>query len=686
MPDPALTAEEVAHRAFALTFRGFDPVEVRTYLGRLAEEMRVAASRERELHRRLSEAEHRAAHPVLDEASLAQAVGEETSRVLASAQAAASELRARAQENVARILREAHEEAQKIRAQAECVLADRSQEAEAQANQIRRAAQVEAAAILERARNDALKAREQVESEARTLVEQAQAARAQVLGDLSRRRRIAQTQVEQLRAGRERLLEAYRVVRRTLDEVSDELERVEGEARQAAEAVGHRLAPPAGAEGAQRPPAHEAPGPEPAVPPEVAAAAERPSRLEEAPARGGAQGRHKPAPATGRPRSSLRILSRPATGQANRAPLDLAGGAEAGGHAPPATEVAVDPPASPEPPPAPEVTPEPPPGSEIPGEPPPGSEVAAEASTEGGGASPEGLSEVAAEPPAAGGEERDEADAPAGPPVEELFARIRAASQPGTGGLEVHPVEAGTNGHDRRPGPGAGAPWESASDAPVTDEDESLLQRRDALLEGIQARLTRKLKRALQDEQNEVLDRLRSARRPPAAMSLLPSPQEQAAPYALAALELLGEASGAVAAFAQVGVPEVDVSDLAGELSEAIARPLRRRLEEAIDHADNEGRDVLVERIGAAYRETKTQRSERLAGDAVIAAFSRGMVAALGRGAALRWVVEDEDGPCPDCDDNALAGPTPGGDTYPTGQLHPPAHAGCRCLLVQATP
>jgi hypothetical protein len=44
--------------------------------------------------------------------------------------------------------------------------------------------------------------------------------------------------------------------------------------------------------------------------------------------------------------------------------------------------------------------------------------------------------------------------------------------------------------------------------------------------------------------------------------------------------------------------------------------------------------------------------------------------------------VHDLGGPCPDCDDNALAGPTPRGEVFPTGQPHPPAHAGCRCLLV----
>jgi len=66
----------------------------------------------------------------------------------------------------------------------------------------------------------------------------------------------------------------------------------------------------------------------------------------------------------------------------------------------------------------------------------------------------------------------------------------------------------------------------------------------------------------------------------------------------------------------------------------------------------------------------------------VTMAFSRAAFAAAPDGAVLRWVFGDE-GPCPDCDDNALAGPTAKGEPYPTGQLHPPAHAGCRCLLAR---
>ncbi|MDP9389536.1 MAG: hypothetical protein M3Q48_16870, partial [Actinomycetota bacterium] len=127
------------------------------------------------------------------------------------------------------------------------------------------------------------------------------------------------------------------------------------------------------------------------------------------------------------------------------------------------------------------------------------------------------------------------------------------------------------------------------------------------------------------------------------------------------------------------------VDDVAAELAESVAGGLHRALEAAVaGERGAEEASVVMERIGAAYRGFKTQRIEGLAGDAVTAAFARGTIAASDPSSPLQWVVDDEGRPCPDCDDNALAGPTPPGDPFPTGQPHPPAHAGCRCLLAPA--
>ena len=40
--------------------------------------------------------------------------------------------------------------------------------------------------------------------------------------------------------------------------------------------------------------------------------------------------------------------------------------------------------------------------------------------------------------------------------------------------------------------------------------------------------------------------------------------------------------------------------------------------------------------------------------------------------------------PNPDAEDNRLADAVRAGEPFPTGDLRPPAHAGCRCLLVPA--
>src|SRR4029078_7239347 len=89
--------------------------------------------------------------------------------------------------------------------------------------------------------------------------------------------------------------------------------------------------------------------------------------------------------------------------------------------------------------------------------------------------------------------------------------------------------------------------------------------------------------------------------------------------------------------------------------------------------------------VSATSRDLKGNRLERLANDYAGSAYAAGAFVAFAPGTPLRWIVHDVDGQCPDCDDNALAGPTPRGEAFPTGQLRPPAHAGCRCLLAPAS-
>jgi hypothetical protein len=99
---------------------------------------------------------------------------------------------------------------------------------------------------------------------------------------------------------------------------------------------------------------------------------------------------------------------------------------------------------------------------------------------------------------------------------------------------------------------------------------------------------------------------------------------------------------------------------------------LRRRIED--------GEDDAGERVGAAYREWRGERVERLVGDFAVQAFSAGTVAASMPGGKVRWVLTNSEG-CSDCDDNALAGSVEASEGFPTGHPYPPAHSGCRCLI-----
>lgn len=209
------------------------------------------------------------------------------------------------------------------------------------------------------------------------------------------------------------------------------------------------------------------------------------------------------------------------------------------------------------------------------------------------------------------------------------------------------------------------------------------MQRRDAVTEPLIGQLTKRLKRALQDEQNASLDRLRTSRGVATIDQVLSRPDDQALPYRHLAGPFLDQVARASASASPHGATAVSTDDLAAQLADDLAGAVRARLQVVLTTAASDEVELgaVSERISGVYRDWKVQKVERLATHYVIAAHERGGFLAQPEGALLRWLVDDE-GPCPDCEDNALAGPTPRGEPFPTGQLHPPAHLGCRCLLV----
>jgi hypothetical protein len=163
-------------------------------------------------------------------------------------------------------------------------------------------------------------------------------------------------------------------------------------------------------------------------------------------------------------------------------------------------------------------------------------------------------------------------------------------------------------------------------------------------------------------------------------------PAEHDGAWAEAASSELALAAAAGAAFPGLGgaprqpSPD-DLVAVAEALAEAVASPLRDRLSQVIEEADGDA-EVAADGVRATYR---TWRSERLGpaiDHAVVDAFSLGVATAFGTGTPVAWLVDDGAQACPDCDDDALAGALPNGEAFPTGHRRPPAHPGCRCLLV----
>ena len=549
---------DIARHSFAVVRRGFDTDEVRAYLQSVARSIEALEEREQELRDALTEAEERAAHPVVDEATLTASLGQHSAQILRHAHEEAARIVVQAQERASTLLRETQSQVDELQARTEASSAERVVEVELLVANATQEARVESERILAEAVEDGEAIIARAKDEGRALLEQVQEARRRVLADLASRRRGLGIQIEQLRAARDEMAASVHGVRDRVDGILAHLDRTDQEARAAAQAVGDQF------------------------------------RLH----------------------------------GAGEAPHDQDEG-------------------------------------DVPGEQPlPGS-----GPTEGGD----------------GAGEDDHTGPPAvAPSVDELFARIRAGSESGapapgataddTVAMTVveTPVMGGDDGGAAEPsGEAEAEPTEAEpteADAPP-GPDDALIARRDELLGPVLARLSRTVKRALGDDQNRLLDQLRSA--PSQSVDeLLGSEEEHLTVFATPASGHLGEAFTAGVAFAGRGEPAATESDAVEQsvagLAHVIVTMLRRQIED--------GGGELADRVGAAFREWRGERVERLAGDYATQAFSSGVTESVADG-KVRWVVTSADG-CSDCEDNALAGAVSAAETFPTGHAHPPAALG----------
>jgi cell division septum initiation protein DivIVA len=641
-----LSPDEIARKSFASARRGVDGEAVRLFLAKVAGELRGALEREAILRERLAEADRRADDPVLDEATLTRAIGIETAKILWTAHDAAGKVVAKAEERAAELLAEAGQ-----------VLGEKQAAAEAEALEIRTAAEREAAehlslakaeadSMTEVAHAEAVELFDATKEECRRMVAEARALRNRALADLVSRRRALRVQLEELRTGKDSLLGVVDAVGAAVVELRERLALAEDEARVAAGQAGERVETEQG---------H---GDLAELEEELAAAASGGGAQifsgddEGAGASAVAQGESAGVTGAGRaPEGDGSVASRQSVDElfarirASRAAEEVALVAAAVGPSAAGIEAAVEP-----------------------------AEVAPEARGD------------------------DEAAMVSSPRPGELGQVV----EPPTALAEQVPEPAG-NVADPAATEVTGVAAEKPVADAITEPDVESLARRDHLLGSITAKLGRSLKRALQDDQNDLLDALRQSSRKPVLDELVPA-EVQRERFVAAATDQLSKAYEAGAAFLVTGdavegpsvsapAPSAAVAFEAGafiaaELADDLSTLLRQRIEESLSELDG-SLEGSADAAGVAYREWKGSRVEGLAGDFTTRAFATGELAVLsslsnGEAPLLRWAVEDDDagGSCPDCDDNSLAGPQPPGAAFPTGHAHPPVHPGCRCLLV----
>ena len=223
----------------------------------------------------------------------------------------------------------------------------------------------------------------------------------------------------------------------------------------------------------------------------------------------------------------------------------------------------------------------------------------------------------------------------------------------------------------------------------VPKVDQGVFDHRDEVLEPILVLLTRKMKRVLADEENSMLTYLQVKKSVVALEKVLPASDEHLQMYVEALAEDVISAAMAGAqslskslkADLRKRVTRSAVMQVVSRtMDESTIRPLREKIQRAVEQSNGD-KDEMSNLIRSVYREMKMQRVEQQVSDIARMAYSRGAYLVLDQGTQVCWMVDPNGPSCADAEDNSLAGSTDLGSEFPTGHVHPTAHAGCRCLI-----
>jgi DivIVA domain-containing protein len=649
-PDPS-SPTAVAGATFPSSRRGFDQNEVRDFLRMVSAELSRQQERITFLERELLNSQQAVPAPPieLNEETITELLGEETARIVQAAREAAGKIKVRSEETATRLVREATDEAARIREDAE----------------------LEAARVRQDATSDAEAEILMAKQQGRDMVNEARAYRERVLADVARRRELAREQIEDLMHGRDRIVQVFDRARMATEDVLRELDDV---AEEPSEFV--NLAPTTGpipiivqadeieAHEAARPAVSSAPAFAPYDQDEDVAvmAAEvvidRSALIEDVVI------------------TELAVTEQQVTEQiiVEEEVVDVAVVADVlviADEAPiaPVVELVVEAPVS-------NVVP-----------------LFARQETP---AVVENAADIDSE---LDDDEDDENDPPlviveqkakvVVPPADDIFAKLRRS-----GADSVAKEVATTQVKKTEPKKKAvDKVVEPIVETVVVPEVEEVavatpFELRDAALAPVIAAMSRKLKRVLADEQNEVLDILRG-KLSVKTLDAIVGPKADHSVRMIEALEASLKAGALAGAKSLSDASDKELQKMVATQMAAINEyviatvvvPLRERLSRSISQASGDNAE-LTSLVRVVYREWKNQHVDTQVDNIAQTSFGRGAFAALTPGTKVCWKVDPNGPACADAEDNSLAGFVVAGDAFPTGHTHAPAHAGCRCALV----
>jgi len=664
-PDPSSPAA-IASAQFTMSRRGYSEDEVRDFLRQVSVEVSRLIERERFLQSELKALQSRGPMDMsaVDEATVTELLGAEAARVLSAAREAAQAMRDRAAESAENIVREASREAARV-----------LEEATTEASRRRTDVTTEAEQEIELAKD-----------QGREMVAEVRAYRERVLADLARRTDEARRELERLVQARDRLISAFERARSAATGVVGDLNAFDEAIRDAG------IVPPLVPPDAPPPPhptrdtdaqffdvrkfedqnADNTPDRGIVVEPEASTTAEE---------RGSPNDGATSATADGTPTDHGPVESR------STEPLNAESSKAASSEsATISTSTAT-------------------------------TEPSPVAPTDPAAATDQPIAEVVSLFDRR--RKREESSAPTVTPLHPAFERVEAAPpapspQPTPRSFEhetpvatssTEPLNESRDANDRvdelfqrlrasnaRRVATATTEDLAAASSAAPKSDRSVFQHRAATIAAVLDAMVRIAKRVLADDENAIITHVGGKRTSLSPDVVLHNLEQQSRRYADALREELAsiavEAARTIqsARRADLRTSALDgvVEGVARIIVNDLLRQLHERVQAALERHGND-RDAVIGEVRSMFKQARVETITKVVTDVAHFAYARGVFTACDANGKVCWVVDSEGPACADAEDNALAGALRHGDAFPTGQLHPLAHDGCRCLVIPAT-